>query len=154
MSWNSSSETRQNGTIFKLQFKARKNGKLSEALNLDSRLIEAEAYNTDLDHLDVQLRFNGSEKLALTFELFQNQPNPFAGQTSIGFYLPESGMAELKIFDLAGRDIKCIYQHFSQGFHSVLIDRSELSSQGVLYYQLNTTFGSLTRKMILIENPN
>lgn len=153
-SWNSELDTNFDGIAFTLQFKARKNGKLSEALSLDSKLINAEAYTKNLDYFDVLLQFNKARISITPFELFQNQPNPFADNTTISFYLPESGYAELKIFDLAGKEIKTIRDHFAKGFNSVILDRGELMSSGVLYYQLNSSFGSATKKMIFIENSN
>jgi len=123
-------------------------------LSLDSRLIKAEAYTESLELLDVNLHFNKTKQTAFVFELFQNQPNPFAAQTTIGFNLPESGFAELKIIDFAGREIKTIRKQFAKGYNLISLDRSELVSSGVLYYQLNSDFGSSTKKMILIENNN
>lgn len=153
-SWNSELKTDFDGIVFTLQFKARKNGLLSDALNIDSRLLKAEAYTKALDYLDVQLHFNKTVQTTSSFELFQNQPNPFAEYTTISFNLPESGLAELRIFDLAGKELKTISQRFTKGFNLISLDRSDLLSSGVLYYQLNTDFGSLTKKMILIESNN
>jgi len=153
ISWNSELVTSQSETVFLLQFKTKNNGKLSDALHLDSRLINAEAYNRDLEFLDVQLQFREAGSFA-NFELFQNQPNPFANNTTISFSLPESGFAEIKIFDLAGREIKTIQGEFAKGYNSVNIDRSEVNSVGLLYYQLNSEFGNATKKMILVDNNN
>ena len=153
-SWNSELETDFEGTVFTLLFKARKNGKLSDILGLDSKLVNAEAYTKTLDLLNVQLQFNETEQTYSSFELFQNQPNPFANNTTISFNLPALGFAELKIFDVAGKEIKIIQKQFSKGFNSISLDRGELMSSGVLYYQLNSDFGSSTKKMILIENDN
>ncbi len=153
-SWDAELETDFGGIVFTLQFKARKDGLLSEALSLDERFLDAEAYTKGLDYLDVQLHFNKTIQTTTAFELFQNQPNPFAQHTTIGFNLPESGIAELKIFDLTGKEIKTIRQRFPRGFNLISLDRSELLTSGVLYYQLNSDFGSSTKKMILIENNN
>ena len=38
-----------------------------------------------------------------TPELYQNTPNPFSGETKIGFWLPESMTATLKVMDVTGK---------------------------------------------------
>ena len=99
--------------------------------------------------MDVELNFNGQASTA--FDLYQNTPNPFKGETVIGFNLPESAAATLTIYDVSGKVLKLVRGEFGQGYNEVIINRSELSGAGVLYYQLDTDTHSATKKMILID---
>ena len=118
-------------------------------MSVGSRYTTAEAYN-GYDVMDIALEFNdavaGSE-----FALYQNQPNPFKNETTIGFDLPESGSATITIYDVAGRVLRVISKEYTQGFNQEVISRSELNGAGVLYYQLDTKNNSATKKMILID---
>ena len=134
---------------FTVTFKALSTTKLSKVLSVGSRYTAAEAYN-GYDVMDIALEFNdavaGSE-----FALYQNQPNPFKNETTIGFDLPESGSATITIYDVAGRVLRVISKEYTQGFNQEVISRSELNGAGVLYYQLDTKNNSATKKMILID---
>ena len=84
-------------------------------------------------------------------QLLQNQPNPFVDETSISFYLPESGKATLSIYDISGKLLKEIRGDYKQGMNVEIINRSELQGAGLLYYQLSTTTETATKRMILLD---
>jgi len=121
---------------------------VSDAIKISSAVTPAEAYNDGLEVFDVVAKFNRTNN---GFELFQNAPNPFAGETMISFNIPQAGMASLKIMDVSGRVLKAINNSYTAGFHQVTISKSELGATGVLYYQLDTDFGSATKKMVILE---
>jgi len=139
---------------FKIQFRSNISGKLSDLLSVSSAITRAEAYNLQEEKTDVALRFtgvNGSETVSnVGFELYQNQPNPFAERTTIGFTLPERGEATLTIFDTDGRVMKSIRSSYDKGYNQVSIERSELPTSGMLYYKLETATGTAVRKMIVM----
>ncbi|MEM1320679.1 MAG: T9SS type A sorting domain-containing protein, partial [Bacteroidota bacterium] len=97
------------------------------------------------------IEFNSGTVVANEFALFQNQPNPFKDETVIGFNLPQASAATLTIYDVSGRVLKQYNGEYAQGYNEVSLNRSELSAAGVLYYTLETTTESATKKMILIE---
>lgn len=67
-------------------------------------------------HADKQ---TGTEQ-PVTFQLMQNQPNPFWKQTTIRFYMPRSGHVKLKVLSTDKRVINMLYQgDATQGWHSV-----------------------------------
>jgi hypothetical protein len=81
-------------------------------------------------------------------ELFQNTPNPFVGQTLIGYYLPDGTSVRLTVIDAVGR---VLYEHKameSKGLHEVVFEPAQTESAGVLYYRLETPDGTLVRKML------
>ena len=139
--------------MFTVTFKATKSGKLSKAINVNSSLTPAVAFNSNEETMDVALEFNSNNGTvaASNFELLQNNPNPFKESTTISFILPAAGKATLSIYTVDGKVVKTIQGDFAQGMNNVVINRSEISAAGVLYYQLDTDTDSAVRKMIIIE---
>jgi len=82
------------------------------------------------------------------YALYQNQPNPFAGKTTIGFYLPNAGEATLTITDVRGRVLKVFKGEYGRGMHQIQLDGEDLPA-GVLQYTLISGDFTATRKMVL-----
>ncbi len=139
----------QGDATFAFVFRAKNAGKLSESIRIGSRMLDAEAYTKSGSTSKVELSFNSGA--TSRFELYQNQPNPFNGTTTIGFNMPEQGSARLTITDVSGRVLKSVSTEYSKGYHQVNVDRSELGAAGILYYTLETAAQTATRKMILID---
>lgn len=146
-SWNQIQpiSLKENEAVFTLRFKALKNVQLKEVLQITSDLTKAEAYDQTGNPMAVQLTFSTT---AQYLDLFQNQPNPFSDYTTISFHLPADGEAVVSIFDVSGRMVKEIRKEFVQGYNEITISEKELSSTGVLYYQLKTARGSIIKKMV------
>ena len=84
--------------------------------------------------------------------LMQNFPNPVFGETVIGFELPESGEATIRVFTKTGRLIKVVEGDYYQGYNSVRLIREDLpKAPGILYYQLDFKGVQVTRQMLIIE---
>jgi hypothetical protein len=135
---------------FAVTFRAAKAGKVSDMVNVSSRITKAEAYNNGARQ-DVAFRFNNGGVQTISgvgFELYQNQPNPFVNTTFIGFHLPEATAATLSIYDETGRMVFTQNGNFAKGYNSIAIDRALLNTTGMLYYKLETATDSATKKMI------
>ncbi|MEO1261942.1 MAG: T9SS type A sorting domain-containing protein [Bacteroidota bacterium] len=150
-SWNTTDVaiSFENEALFSLVFTATESGKLSDLLDLNSRFTKAEAYRSNGLAMDVELTFNGLKMDQ--FELYQNTPNPFNGNTYIGFNLPVSGMASLTISDFSGRILNRIEREFEKGYNEIQINSNDLPASGVLYYTLETAAETATRKMVVVE---
>ncbi len=71
------------------------------------------------------------------FALHPNYPNPFNSSTIISYSLPQSGNIDLKIFDIAGREITTFYRGYqSAGNYKLNFDGKNLSS-GNYFIHLN-----------------
>ena len=155
-SWNSmKAESFNRGDVlFTLQFRATREVRTSELFAVNSRITPAEAYRMNGDVLEVDLRFtrNGEVIESDIFALFQNQPNPFNGQTIIGFVLPETMDAELTIYDVTGRVIRVISGNYGAGYNELQLSDDILPASGVYYYQLEAEGYSATKRMILTGN--
>ena len=136
--------------LFTLHFQATVAGQLSEMISLNSRVTEAEAYNTSADIKDLKLNFRGTE-VGAEFALYQNEPNPFKGNTTIGYDLPAAGKATLSIFDVTGKVLVVKEQESVKGYNTISVSSKDIPSVGVLYYRLDASEYTATKKMIIIE---
>jgi hypothetical protein len=135
--------------LFTMSFQATTSGTLSEMLSLNSRETKAEAYNTASDIKDLKLSFRGSQ--AAEFALYQNEPNPFKGNTVVGFDVPEAGNVTLTIFDVTGKAIFVKEHNAVKGYNTITVSSKNIPSVGVLYYRLDANEYTATKKMIIIE---
>jgi hypothetical protein len=148
MSWNG--EATSDDNLFSLVFRASAEGRLSDMLGVSSRYTRAEAYNAGNNLMGVTLNFGGSV-VSEGFELFQNQPNPFKGQTVIGYNLPEASNVTLTVQDATGKVLRVIRTTGVKGYNMETLNSSELSATGVLYYTIETDGFTATRKMIIVD---
>jgi len=136
--WNSEPVKLDKGTpLFSL--------KLSEGLSLEDlknnfaipqkgSLWSSELYNDHLEVFRPVLAWEDGDVLE-DFALFQNRPNPFSGQTTIPFRLPEDMKVDLEIWDESGRMIRHFEINGSEGMNHFTLDFEE-GRQGVYYYRL------------------
>ncbi|MBV6428540.1 MAG: hypothetical protein KIPDCIKN_03075 [Haliscomenobacter sp.] len=155
-SWNEvqgAGRKAQGEPLFTLVVKAKADvASLSEVLNLNSRITRAEAYRQGGGYLSVSLALTPQRPNASTlFALEQNTPNPFSGETVIGFTLPVAGEATLTIQDVTGRTLRVVKGQFAQGHNQVNVKASDLNATGVLSYTLKAGEYTATKKMIILE---
>ena len=139
-------------TQFTLRFKAKRSGWLREMVHISGQITAAEAYVAEPQLMTrrVGLRFaspEGTMVKGLGFEVYQNHPNPFAGKTRIGFYLPASGPVTLSLIDMTGKVLLEQSAEFEQGYNYWSV---ETEAEGALYYRVSSDFGSETRTMLRI----
>lgn len=78
------------------------------------------------------------KETAKQFELGQNFPNPYMGVTNIPFTLKRAGEVMLDIWDLSGRKMISLPQHFlTEGQHTIQLNMQSLGlATGDYVYQL------------------
>jgi hypothetical protein len=82
--------------------------------------------------------------------LYQNRPNPFTGQTAIGYYLPEgSGGAWLRIMNSSGVTVKTVNLTAS-GEGEVAIDANSLAP-GIYFYSLIVNNEIIDTKQMVVK---
>ncbi|MEI6882409.1 MAG: T9SS type A sorting domain-containing protein, partial [Bacteroidota bacterium] len=141
--------------LFTLTFRASRNGaSLAEVLRAGSEITRAEAYDLDGSVMKVDFDFARSSdhpQELQPFALYQNQPNPFNTGTTIGFRLPESGRASLRVYNMSGRLVKTVVGNFEKGYNEVQMLNNDFGEAGVYWYELETATHSDRKKMILID---
>ncbi len=86
---------------------------------------------------------------AATFALYQNVPNPSRGTTTFAFSLPAAGPAQLKIYDLAGREVWRHERTFAAGDNE-LAAALELAP-GVYVYRLEAGAEAAAKRMVVVK---
>ncbi|MBY5956811.1 T9SS type A sorting domain-containing protein [Membranicola marinus] len=149
-SWNAAEgvSAAADEVLFTIVVKAKSAAHLRDVLSVSNRVTATEAYTSAGEYKDIGLHFNGTDA---GFALYQNTPNPYTGETVIGFKLPEATSAVMTIYDVNGRLIKRMAGDYEAGYHEVRVTSMELGVTGVLYYQLDTDKYTATKKMVLIK---
>lgn len=89
--------------------------------------------------------------LVTGYKLSQNYPNPFNPTTKINFSIPKTGLVQLKIYDMLGREVQTLLNEMkTSGEYSINFNGNSLSS-GVYFYKLITNEFVATKKMILVK---
>lgn len=86
-----------------------------------------------------------------SYALFQNYPNPFNPSTIIRFKTTESGVVNLKVYDILGREVIVLLNEFkSAGNYDVKFNAINLAS-GIYFYALRSNNFFAIKKMSLIK---
>lgn len=90
------------------------------------------------------------------FRLAQNLPNPFTGNTQIGFALPRPLEISLGVFDISGRHIRTLSEGtLPAGEYTVSWDGRDESGEevasGIYFYRLEGDGLEETRKMVVLH---
>src|SRR5680860_1648970 len=131
MSWNESEGVNAGPgeVLFTIVVKAKNAALLRDMLSLNNRVTRTEAYAGTGDIQNVALHFVETDS---GFALYQNTPNPYKGETVIGFKLPEATAATITIYDVTGRMIKRIESDYGAGYNEVRVKSVDLGTTGVL----------------------
>ncbi len=87
----------------------------------------------------------------LTFALEQNHPNPFNPTTVIRYQLSVASRADLRVFDVLGREVAVLANGVQQpGRYSVMFDASRLPS-GTYFCRLVAGESVAVRRMMLVK---
>ena len=148
-SWNG--EAAAEAVLFSLVVESREDVKLSEVMSISSQYTAAEAYDNSGRTLRVGLDFGTGIATGATFALYQNQPNPFQGQTVIAYELPSAGEATLTIHDVTGKVLQLQRQTTDAGQQTFMVNSRDLGAAGVLYYTLTSGEYTATKKMVVVE---
>lgn len=111
--------------------------------------LKQKDFNGNFSYFDLQ---NTVEiKPPNSFSLSQNYPNPFNSETIIKFSLPENTYLSLVLYDCLGKLVKTMTNRYYQaGYHSLSLKSNEISS-GIYFYQIKTSSGVLTKKLMIIK---
>ena len=139
--------------ILDLTVVAHRNADVLEALQIDERIMPAEAYTSGQEVASLQLRILGAPQNVETHELrlYQNIPNPFSLSTRIPFDINYDSDVTIEVFDVNSKLICQKKGFFRKGYHEVELGRNELQSRGLYYYQVRTATEHMNRRMLMID---
>jgi hypothetical protein len=147
-SWNDQ-KTNLSSSLITLVFEAKKGGELSRIIHFSNDYLHPEIY-TSADIYDMSIRFYEQEN-PTAFQCLPNQPNPFVDETWIPFYLPKSGTVKMKMMNASGRLIFEQKTEFESGWQGMKIRKEELVGRGVYFYEISTSEGKHSGKIILVD---
>jgi len=133
-----------------LNFTVKSYGHLAEALTISSAPLRAEAYDSELNLLDIQLSmFNSDASFsASSIELLQSSPNPFSNECVISYHMPENRAAELMIHDISGRMVASHRMDAVKGLNTIILKSSDFPAPGMYTYTLVSDGFRSTKKLL------
>ena len=137
--------------LFTITYLAHQSGIIDQAIELQPERLAPEVYRAQDQVAAIQLRYDRAQAPVAQFELFQNQPNPFATYTDIRFYVPQSSEVTLRVWDATGRVLVDQQNSFAKGVQHIRLEKELIGTQGILYYQIQSGSFTATRKMIRIN---
>jgi hypothetical protein len=81
----------------------------------------------------------------------ENYPNPFNPSTNIRFTVKESGVASVKVYNVLGKLVATLYNGQVQAGEYKTVSFGGNYASGIYYYTINSSTGSLTKKMLLLK---
>ena len=95
--------------------------------------------------LDVQNMNAGATSLDLN-----NYPNPFSGESTVEYFIPENGQVSLKLTDVTGNLIANLADEVQgEGWHKTNLNTP--LAPGIYFLKLETANGSKSRKAIVMK---
>jgi len=131
-----------------IKFVVESSGWISDMIDISSKIARAEAYvGESWDIQSINLRSQQEN----TFKVYQNEPNPFANQTLIGYELPKAGDVRISLFDVSGKLIKVLERQGEKGYNNILISKEDIGQAGLIYYTIESGDNKATKHMIMIK---
>jgi hypothetical protein len=150
-SWNMETEGLNEGDLlFTIRAKVIQGGLLSKMLSLNSEVTRTEAYDLVSGTSGLVLGFVQSQDVSQPFALHQNEPNPFRETTVVRYTVPEAGDVTFVLRDAAGRLLLQETQNAAASDNFWTVSKAKLPS-GLIYYTIETAFGTDTKRMLLTE---
>lgn len=149
-SWNTSTSQNleTNDAFCNITFTAKKDGKLSDLLTINSKKITTEIYvenGSDFDFWNAALIFKNEE----IKNIFSISPNPFSEKTTFNFSLENEGNVGLEIFDTNGRLVFSQQKNMQAGENQIEIQKANLPTNGIYFYKIKTGIQINSGKLIL-----
>ena len=139
----------ENGTaLFEITYSVKdKINKKNHDWYLSSESLKSEAYRSTNEIVNIGLKAL-KKKVA---EITSVSPNPWIGQTTIEFDIPENEKVEWQFFDVSGKLIFSQDQECQRGKNTFNIRKSQMNTTGVVYVKLITKSNTAQYKMMIIN---
>lgn len=139
-------------SLFSLKFKALKDFKTSECVSINSKLTTKEAYNDELEILDISHSFQVTQLATSKDQEIKAFPNPFSENVTIQFNLEKSELVSWFVYDLNGELVFSENRKFPKGANTFQIYANRFKGKGVFLIQLKTGEEILqTQRVIRLE---
>lgn len=143
--WYAPAQTAAGQPMFTLTFRALSDGNLGAALDLNSSLAEAIAYDRGRTPQPLALDF-GQTITADSRLVFNLSPNPTQGRVRIAFRLPEAGEVRFSLTDAAGKVLQTNSNNFDKGYSEYNFDLDVAS--GMYFLRMESASGVEVRSVV------
>ena len=110
----------------------------------------SDEYEVDGISIASNIIISGSET-ANTYKLYQNEPNPFNGITTIKFYVPENSEVVIGVYNMLGEYVaEVTNSRYNTGKHEVEFNSNDLG-QGTFFVKMTTNNFTATRNMNIVK---
>jgi len=150
VSWASPNPAIFDQVLFTLVFEADVDGRLSNVLDMNSSITNAEVYEGEAAEESI-LSLVIDEDASDRHILYQNDPNPFVDMTNISFYLASDEAMEFSIYNATGKLVYKLNENYLKGTHSIELNASILEEKGMYFYSMKTEKQTETKKMVLLN---
>jgi hypothetical protein len=134
-----------NEVMLTIKARAKKSGHLSESLQINSDITQAEVYGMEEE---IYLP-------ALTVKYIANNvsvyPNPWIDETTISFHLAKSGNVKLELFSIDGQSIYQKERWMNEGANQLSLTSKSFNYRGIAYYSINTDSDTYTGSMLISQ---
>ncbi len=150
VSWNTNDplSVSADKAVFTLVLEGKNSENIENAINITSNVTRAEAYNQDMEIMNVTMRDQAS---ANSLVLHQNRPNPFTGSTVVSFEIPNASDVTISVYDVNGRLLLSDTDVYSKGYNEIILSEEDINAKGLMYYTVETAYGTLSKKMISLK---
>ena len=135
--------------LFSLMVRAKADTETSELFTLMQDGLAPQAYD-NLDTKNVILDVV-SESDAEVLTLSQNIPNPWNNSTEIKYHIPEDSRIVFNLYDVNGKLIRTSEFDAPRGSNSIFLEKGDMPSGGIYFYEVITAKASLRQKMMYIK---
>lgn len=132
---------------FTLVFNSLQKGVLSEVLQMNSAVADAEAYTRGLQTLPASLEFMQNPAGKNTPAFLSVRPNPVTDRFTAAYYLPEGGETTLRLTDATGRVLQTVQVNRDRGYNETEFD-IQSAETGLLFLRLDGPGGTDLQKVM------
>jgi hypothetical protein len=127
----------------------------SSNMNTESTLVvtkwDAGSDVYTVDGISIASDITLSATSAEACKLYQNEPNPFNGTTTIKFYVPTEGEVSIGVYNMLGEYVgEVTNEFFTAGKHSVTFNANDLG-QGTYFVRMTTEGFTETKNMNIVK---
>ena len=141
--------------LFELLIQAGENLNTAKIFDIDENLLKSEAYDNELDILNVKVLTRNSSSLNNSIfnhvKMEQNEPNPWMTNTSIIVNSESNGEGVFRVMNSTGKIIFTKMVTIEKGENELMLSKDEILAQGILYYELEFEDIRILKKMVIIK---
>ena len=149
------SSVEEDQILFEILIESLEDSKADNMFTISNDILFAESYDMNLDAKDIELRIRSTNStnssIIPQLTLSQNEPNPWMNFTTIVVETSVAGKGQLTVMDIAGKVVLSRDIATTEGRNEFILTKDDISSTGVLYYEITIGELRMMKKMVLLQ---